>query len=795
MIPADGAADNSFDSAPDTTPEPAEPSFPSWVSPEVPAESCSQPVPGTTPDASNTDPPSPESVAPNPGSGAAGEAGASLQDHLVHERLLLLTPGLPADVLDQWIYDDYLGFLADIEHLTESALVRYLDWLIEQLRQCGYPPRQFRHYRRVWREIATERARTRRAAKQATHAENEATGELPPRFVVRERVAPIGGRGEEPTEPNSTDLVDAEKTEALFDNAAGRFMTNFTMFVDEELMGHDSQDRPPTQFGCRLKIYDRETRLRISARDYSDNHALAAAIQEAGGSRVVIHSSMDNLREAISTLSWTPQHRPRRRGITTDFGWTPDGTAYLFPGGAVMTDGFIATMGPNGLEVDLSGEEQARHLGLLPPGTPDEGLAIKRHVAEELLQLHVRRVTFSLLGATAAAILTRFVPEANPFALWLVGLTGAGKSFLARLFMSFFGDFPVASGRFAGWSSTANFLQRQGFYFKDALYLIDDYKPDITRQSDVVRTLQNYADRAGRGRLKVDATTNVTRPIRGLLASTGEDVPEHTPSAMARSIIIPVPQQEKSLLLGQRCQEWSSRYRSMTADFVHYVLAQHRQNHFIYHYRRRKSHIQSCIDGQLNDSRIANNFALLAAGLCVMADYLSDVWPDGQRVINRFIDDDLYELREAMLWTVVEQQPSVVFWTTLCTLLQHGIVTVDARSSERAGVRLIGKAKPASDLVYISTELALEAVNTSLRNQGRGNLPMTISALLGQLRSEGRLLDSSGEPLPAHGAPLPPCQPRIEGIARRCFTTSRALLGLGGAGGYGTMNTSPQEAG
>jgi hypothetical protein len=698
-------------------------------------------------------------------------------------------------VLDRWIYDEYLGFLADIAHLTESALVRYLDWLIARLKECHYEPRQPRSYRRIWKSIASEKAKARHAAKRAADAEREAAGGLPPQFVIRERVAPVGEESEERTEPVSAHRAEAARTEAFFDNATNSFLTNFTLFVEEELVVHDSQEGPTAQFGCRLKIYGRETRFRISAQDFSDNQALTAAIQGAGGSRVVIHGPVSVLRQAISTLSWSPPRRPRQRVVTTDFGWTTDGTAYLCPGGAVTADGFVATADVKGLDVDLSGEEKACHLGLLPPGTPEEVLAIKHHVAQELLQLHDRRVTFSLLGAVAVAVLARFVPQADPFALWLVGLTGAGKSFLARLFMNFFGDFPVASGRSPGWSSTANFLQRQGYYFKDALYLIDNYKPDITRQPDVLRTLQNYADRAGRGRLKVDATTNVTRPIRGLLVSTGEDVPEHTPSAVARSIIIPVPQQKKNLSLGLCCQQWSPRYHSMTADFIRHVLAQRRHGHFANDHFFLRRQVYREIASEQNDSRIAGNFALLAAGLREMATYLSDAWPEGELEMERFISTDLYELREAMLRTVVEQQPSEVFWATLGTLLQHEVVTVDRRSSERAGVRLIGKAKSGSDLVQISTELALEAVNTSLSNQGRGTLNMTIRALLDQLRRDGRLLDSSGKPVPADSASLPTSQPRIAGPPRRCFITSRTLLGLGGGGGYGSMSAPPVEQG
>src|SRR5262249_23098411 len=156
-------------------------------------------------------------------------------------------------------------------------------------------------------------------------------------------------------------------------------------------------------------------------------------------------------------------------------------------------------------------------------------------------------------------------------ALWVVGLTGAGKSFPAKLCMNFFGNFTVDgdSGHIASWTATPYYLQREGYYFKDALYLIDDYKPDLATQSQgkqVKQLLQNYADRTGRGRLKIDATTNTTRPIRGLLMSTGEDVPEHSASMLARSIVVRVEQRPKDLDRGQRCRDECSRYSGVMAD-------------------------------------------------------------------------------------------------------------------------------------------------------------------------------------------------------------------------------------
>src|SRR5262249_15743136 len=126
------------------------------------------------------------------------------------------------------------------------------------------------------------------------------------------------------------------------------------------------------------------------------------------------------------------------------------------------------------LRVDLEREVPASSLRMKKLG-PEELLRVKRHVVEDLLALHDPTVAHTLLGGAAAAFLYPFVQGVGRFALWLVGLTGSGKSFSAKLFANFFGDFPLESAAFTTWGATGNFIQRQGYFFKDALYLVDDY--------------------------------------------------------------------------------------------------------------------------------------------------------------------------------------------------------------------------------------------------------------------------------------------------------------------------------
>jgi hypothetical protein len=712
------------------------------------------------------------------------------QDTVVQTVLAGLQGGWSTEQLDHWIYDDFLGTLADMQGLSVPALARYLDWLIERLRSMGYPPRPKSYYRARWREIATQLAAQRRDHSRAAVADQVAAGLVPERFVLREYVSP--GTNDSQYQPNpftgelpaNAPPLSQFRTEGIFDDATSNWLTNFTVSIDEEVEIREGADRRKV-FRCTLGLYGEETPFEITADEFADNASLKSAIFKAGGTRPQLHcAKMDLLREAISALNWRTGHQePARRALTTDYGWDAEGQAFLVPGGRISANGFLQADGPSELHVDLEREELARHLDLRPCGDAAELQSIRRHIVEDLLRLHDRRVTYTLLGAVGVAVLGRFAVDVDPFALWLTGLTGSGKTFLAKLFVNLFGDFPLSSGRFASWSSTPYYIQRQGHYFKDALYLVDDYKPEIAKHEQVVKVLQNYSDRTGRGRLKVDATTNTTKPIRGLLIATGEDVPEHTASALARCIIIPVQQRPKDLARGARCAAASHAYRTITADFVHQLLARRRPPAFRKLVHALTRYYYRGIAGQQNDSRIARNFALLATGFIEMARYFVDVWPDWKIEVRRFVQQELVAARDEMLGAARQQQPSEIFWSVLGSLYQNGRVEFCSHGTG-ANRTLIGRSvQGRCDLYYVSPQLALAAVNTCLREQGRPPIQVTLPTLLGQLRRDGRLLDQQGHPLPPDSSNTPTNQPRLNGEPKRCFITSRALLeGSGGEG-------------
>jgi len=154
-------------------------------------------------------------------------------------------------------------------------------------------------------------------------------------------------------------------------------------------------------------------------------------------------------------------------------------------------------------------------------------------------------------------------------ALHLEGPSGGGKTMLASLAMSLFGDF---QDHFMAWTSTANAIEREGYFFRDSLFLIDDLKASVVAPETVIRTLQNYVDGHGRARLKSNTNMQKQFHIRGLLLSTGEDFVDNIESITGRTIVINV-EPEKNTEAGRRCLENRHLYRSFMPELIQTVIS------------------------------------------------------------------------------------------------------------------------------------------------------------------------------------------------------------------------------
>ena len=200
---------------------------------------------------------------------------------------------------------------------------------------------------------------------------------------------------------------------------------------------------------------------------------------------------------------------------------------------------------------EVNGSWRYLHAGLPNVDVSEEGLSKYRlpppnpalmKTATELLDVGPREVTVPLMATVFLAPLCEPLRQAGiepAFITWVVGLTGAMKSTLAALFLSFFGQFDSRSlpGNFR---DTANSLEKRAFACKDSLIVVDDFHPVSSdaearrMQESAQKLLRAFGDRQGRARMNSDLSIRRAYVPRGMCLVTGEDLPDVGESGAAR---------------------------------------------------------------------------------------------------------------------------------------------------------------------------------------------------------------------------------------------------------------------
>jgi hypothetical protein len=281
------------------------------------------------------------------------------------------------------------------------------------------------------------------------------------------------------------------------------------------------------------------------------------------GANAVTYAGMglrDQAKVAIQLLSGDVPERT----VYTHLGWREIGGewAYLHGGGA------IGPLGPvGGVETRLEGA-LARYVLPGPPTGAELQTAVRASL--RLLELAPDRVSVPLLAATYRAIL-----GASDFSVHLAGPTGTFKTELAALVQQHFGAAMDSRNLPGSWSSTGNLLEAVAFAAKDAVFVVDDFAPagsagDIQRlHRDADRLLRAQGNSAGRGRMRADTTLRPSKPPRGLVVSTGEDVPRGQ-SLRARVLVLEVDPGDVDVAVLSACQADAAAglYSAAMAGFI-----------------------------------------------------------------------------------------------------------------------------------------------------------------------------------------------------------------------------------
>lgn len=342
-------------------------------------------------------------------------------------------------------------------------------------------------------------------------------------------------------------------------------LANFHLEIVAQRIWKDEGAMVQRDFQVNLQLNGKTVPLVIPSEDFC-SHRLVNFILENVGSDAIIYGNHKDLRIAAQELS--PSPAPSKT-ITTSMGFNEQG-AYLAPGMLISAEGIH---GSAEIDVDLSEGNFSRNLGLLPLDQ-DRLRNLVRHLHDEFLELKVHSVTYPLMGHIALAAFASQIGRIGKQkpVMHIQGPSGGGKTFLGNLSSSFYGAF---EDRPLPWTSTANAIESEGFFFRDALFFIDDFKTAIVDPNKVTRIIQNSANSQGRVRLSSGGDYKITpmRGVRGLILSTGEDFISDVESVVGRTLLIKV-EPGQNMEAGAACWRRRGEYRMLIPGLLQWLFSQ-----------------------------------------------------------------------------------------------------------------------------------------------------------------------------------------------------------------------------
>lgn len=348
-------------------------------------------------------------------------------------------------------------------------------------------------------------------------------------------------------------------------------LTNFTAGIVGEVAEDDGAEVRRT-FEIEATLNGRTSRFSVSAAQFT---GMSWPLEHLGASAIVLpgFSVRDHARAAVQLLSGDV---PRRTAFAHT-GWRKLGDAwvYLHAGGAIGANGPVA-----GVEVALP---ESLSPFVLPQVPANEELIAACRSSLRLLDVVVDAVSVPLCASIWRAVLA-----IADFSEHLAGATGFFKTELATLAMQHFGAGFDARHLPANWSSTGNSLEGLAFIAKDALLVIDDFAPtgstaDVQRyHREADRVLRAQGNNAGRQRMRPDATLKPSKPPRGLIISTGEDVPRGQ-SLRARVLVLEIGPNDVNQQLLTKAQADAAKgvYAQLMAGYLQWLAPRYdavRQN-------------------------------------------------------------------------------------------------------------------------------------------------------------------------------------------------------------------------
>jgi len=389
-------------------------------------------------------------------------------------------------------------------------------------------------------------------------------------------------------------------------------LTNFVASITADIVEDDGAEKRRL-FEIEGQVQGKPpVRFTIPAREFPTLNW----VPERLGARAAIfpgQTKKDHTRVAMQLLSGSPPERT----VYTHLGFHKVGSEWIF----LHADGAIGARG-SVRDIEVSVPDLKRFQLPEPPPCPQLVQAVLASLS--LLDIGPDRITVPIVAAAYRAPL-----GAADFSIYIHGKTGQGKSELAALCQQHFGAKMNRTNLPASWSSTANSTELLAFKAKDVILTVDDFVPqgsvhDIQRlhgQAD--RLLRNQGNRAGRQRMRSDGSLAATRPPRGLIVSTGEDIPRGE-SLGARLVLVEVRPGDIKWNVLTSCQQHAANglYAQAMAGFIQAVAP--RLDAIKAERQKQIQKLRQELSSK-GHKKSANNFADLALGIQALLQFAYDI--------------------------------------------------------------------------------------------------------------------------------------------------------------------------
>ena len=515
---------------------------------------------------------------------------------------------------------------------------------------------------------------------------------------------------------------------------------NFVIGIAAELASCDG-DETESMFSVYGQTADRTFQFDISAEDATDPRKLQAALLTHGGGRAVVYAGqMRHVLPAMQILS-DGNYARQVRYVSTGWQRISDGWIFVTPGGGIGVDHVRCDV-----DSALKNYRVVMNDTDLPAGI--EALTC-------LLEAFTHNISYPAVAHAFLAPLLRFLPNVKRYCLHLTGETGSLKTTYATLLLCLFGDFgnedPTA--KFGG---TINSIEALGHQAKDVLFVVDDFKPRYVRLDEITRLVQNYSDGQGRSRMNRDASLKTTKYIRGALLTTGEDVPEHEASVIARMLIVRMSRFDGKNERLARATELSATLPTVMGSYISWLM----QNGAVdleSLVMQKRDHFLAALSAQniTNAGRIATNAAQNWTAFHYFTKWAQTFagWTAAQAETALAEHEDIImALCNDMAQRIGEEKASTTFIEAIRAMIASGEAVIIDRlkpEADASGDRLINKDEPIGKVllgwqdnegIYMQPNTVYHAVEKWYRQVGQ-SIGFSAKAMFDQLEADGLIVN------------------------------------------------------